>query len=185
MPLSVISIGHNFVRCLVFRILTTRNALINSPVFSFIDRIAKNEGLSVNAEAKEALEYVSKGDLRALTNVLQSLSNVSKTITSEATYANAGALDSGKIKEGLKEALSGNYLKARETFEAILDVGVNMKELLSEIFEILMASDDLAEAKTKSYLIEKLAETDYRIVEGATPYIQFQAFIAFLTNLKN
>jgi replication factor C small subunit len=168
-------------RCVILRF----QPLSKEDVYSFIDGIAKKEGLSVNSEAKESLEYVSKGDLRALTNILQSLSNVSKTITAEAVYANAGILDSGKIKQGLKEALSGNYLKARESFETILDAGVNMKEMLSEIFEILITSDDLIETKTKSYLIEKLAETDYRIVEGATPYIQFQAFIAFLSNLKN
>ncbi len=167
-------------RCAILRF----QPLSKTDVYEFIDRVAKNEGLTMDNEAKEALEYVSKGDLRALTNVMQSLSNISKKITSMAVYANAGILDSGKIKQGLKLALSGDYVKSRETFETILESGINMKEVISEVFDILSSSDDLVDKKSKNYVIEKLAETDYRIVEGATPYIQFQSFLAFLSSLK-
>ncbi len=167
-------------RCAILRF----QPLSKNDVYEFIDRVSKNEGLTVEKEGKEALEYVSKGDLRALTNIMQSLSNISKNITSTAVYANAGILDSGKIKQGLKLALSGDYPKSREIFEGILDSGVNMKEVLSEIFDILSSSEDLVEKKAKNYIIEKLAETDYRIIEGATPYIQFQSFLAFLSSLK-
>lgn len=167
-------------RCAILRF----QPLSREDIFALIDKLAKNEGLTVDKEAKDALEYVSKGDMRALTNLLQSLSNISKEITGQEVYANAGMIDTSKIKQGLKLAIEGDYIKARQIFETILDTGVNMKELIREIFEILTNTSDLLEPKTKSYAIEKLAEIDYRIVEGATPYIQFQSFLAFLSSLK-
>ena len=135
-------------------------------------------------KGKEALEYVSRGDLRALVNLLQSLSNISKKISADTVYVNSGMVDIGKIIEGLKAAISGNYLKSKETFSSLIESGVNMKELISQIFNVLTAQRDVLDDKARGYAIEKLAEIDYKIVEGATPFIQFQAFLAFLSALK-
>jgi replication factor C small subunit len=166
-------------RCAVLRF----KPLSKSEVVKFIDRIAKTEGLNIDSGAKEALEYVSKGDLRSLVNTMQSLANLSSTISSEVVYKNSGVLDVGKIREGLKAAISGDYMKSKETFSTFLDGGVNIKELVSQMFSVV-ASSDLIEPNMKSYVIEKLAELDYRVIEGATPFIQLQAFLAFLSTLK-
>ncbi len=167
-------------RCAILRF----QPLSKQDVFEFIDRLSKNEGLTIDGDAKEALESVSRGDLRALTNLLQSLANVSKVILSHTVYINSGVLDGSKIKEGLKLAISGDYSKAREVFLSILDKGINTKELVGQIFDIITSSEDILDKKSRGYAIEKLAEVDYRIVEGATPFIQFQSFLAFLSALK-
>ncbi len=168
-------------RCAILRF----QPLSKEDVFKFIDWIADSEELTLDNSAKDALEYVSKGDLRALTNLLQSLSNVSKRITGEMVYENAGTIDKGKIKSGLDAAVKGDYIKARKIFEELIGTGVNMKELLSEIFDVVISDEDVIDRRVRSYVVEKLAETDYRIIEGATPYIQFQAFLAFLSTLKH
>ncbi|MCL5101408.1 MAG: replication factor C small subunit [Candidatus Parvarchaeota archaeon] len=167
-------------RCAILRF----QPLSKQDVFEFIDRLSKNEGLTIDGDAKEALESVSRGDLRALTNLLQSLANVSKVILSHTVYINSGVLDGSKIKEGLKLAISGDYSKAREVFLSILDKGINTKELVGQIFDIITSAEDILDKKSRGYAIEKLAEVDYRIVEGATPFIQFQSFLAFLSALK-
>ncbi|MCL5009400.1 MAG: replication factor C small subunit [Candidatus Parvarchaeota archaeon] len=167
-------------RCAILRF----QPLSKEDVFKFINKVAESEGLKMDEKAKESLEYVSKGDLRALTNLLQSLSNISKIITDKMVYDNAGMIDRGKIKEGIETALGGDYLKSRKIFEEVIGTGANMKELLSEIFDII-TDDKVVDKKISSYVVEKLAETDYRILEGATPYIQFQSFLAFLSTLKH
>ncbi len=167
-------------RCAILRF----QPLSKEDVLSFIDRIAGKEGLEIDVKGKEALEYVSRGDLRALVNLLQSLSNISKKISADTVYVNSGMVDIGKIIEGLKAAISGNYLKSKETFSSLIESGVNMKELISQIFNVLTAQRDVLDDKARGYAIEKLAEIDYKIVEGATPFIQFQAFLAFLSALK-
>ncbi len=168
-------------RCAILRF----QPLSKEDVFKFIDRIASSERLSIDDKAKDALEYVSKGDLRALINLLQSLANVSRTISDKTVYENAGSIDEGKIKSGLDAAVKGDYIRSRKIFEELISSGVNMKELLSEIFDVVTTDDDIVDKTMKSYVVEKLAETDYRIIEGATPYIQFQSFLAFLSTLKH
>ncbi|MCL4399129.1 replication factor C small subunit [Candidatus Parvarchaeota archaeon] len=167
-------------RCAILRF----HPLTREDVFTFIRRIAKEEELDVDEQSMDALYYVSKGDLRALTNLLQSLSSVSKKITADVVYTQSGILDAGRIKEGLKKAVSGDYAGARKVFLEIMDSGVNIKELLASVFEIIVSSDDIVDRKFRSYVIEKLAETDYRVIEGATPFIQFQSFLAFLSTVK-
>ena len=166
-------------RCAILRF----QPLSKGDVHKFIDRIAESEGLDVDTEAMDALDYVSRGDLRTLVNVLQSLANVSKKVAAKTVLESSGLMDVSKTIEGLKAALSGDFKKSRDIFSEIIDSGINMKELLISIFNIISTSDIVNE-KVKNYVFEKLAETDYRIVEGATPFIQFQAFLAFLASLK-
>ncbi|MCL4406487.1 replication factor C small subunit [Candidatus Parvarchaeota archaeon] len=168
-------------RCAIIRF----KPLTSEDVKKFVKMIADKEDLKIDDKAIEALIYVSKGDLRALTNVLQSLSNVSKEIDSEMVYKNNGLIDIMKIKQGVEVALTGNYDSAKAIFTELLDSGVNIKELIIKTFEIVTSSDGLIDKKSKSYVIERLAETEYRIIEGATPFIQFQAFLAFLSTLKS
>ena len=166
-------------RCAILRF----QPLSKQDVHKFIERIAENEKLEIDNEAMDALDYVSRGDLRTLVNLMQSLSNVSKKIDAKAVLQSSGLMDVSKTMEGLKVALSGDFKKSREIFSEIIDSGINMKELLISIFNII-STTDIVNDKIKNYVFEKLAETDYRIVEGATPFIQFQAFLAFLASLK-
>ncbi len=166
-------------RCAILRF----QPLSKSDVHKFIERIAGSEKLEVDSEAMDALDYVSRGDLRTLVNLLQSLSNVSKKIDAKAVLQSSGLMDISKTIEGLKTALSGDFKRSRELFSEIIDSGINMKELLISIFNVI-STTDIVNEKVKNYVFEKLAETDYRIVEGATPFIQFQAFLAFLSSLK-
>ncbi|EFD93226.1 MAG: replication factor C small subunit [Candidatus Parvarchaeum acidophilus ARMAN-5] len=166
-------------RCAILRF----QPLSKTDVTKFIDRIAEKEKLEIDSEAKDALEYVSRGDLRNLVNLMQSLANVSNKIDAKAVLQSSGLMDISKTIEGLKAALAGDFKKSRAIFSEIIDSGINMKELLISIFNVV-STTEIANDKIKNYIFEKLAETDYRIVEGATPFIQFQAFLAFLSSLK-
>ena len=166
-------------RCAIFRF----QPLTKEDVYKFIDRISKGEGLEVTNEAKEALYTISKGDLRSLTNILQSISNVTKKIGKEDVYKGSGLINVQKLKEAVKDAMDGDYKTASEKVESILNEGVSIKEIMNNLFNIIIY-DEKIEPKIKAYIIEKLAETDFRLIEGATPIIQLQAFIAFLSTIK-
>ena len=64
-------------RCVVFRF----KPLNEEDMKKYIKRIAKGESLELDEKAIEALIYVSDGDLRKLTNILQSAAMQNKKIT--------------------------------------------------------------------------------------------------------
>ncbi len=167
-------------RCAIFRF----KSLSEEDVYEFIDKISRQEGLEVDDDAKKALFFVSKGDLRALTNLMQSLSTVSKKIEAEVVYKSSGTVNLERLKKAIELALSGKYLEAKAIISSFIDEGVGPKEIISETFELITSSDIKVDEKMKGYIIEKLAEAEYRIVEGATPFIQLQSFFAFLSSLK-
>ncbi|MBE5728490.1 replication factor C small subunit [Candidatus Parvarchaeota archaeon] len=167
-------------RCAIFRF----RSLSEEDVYEFIDKIAEKESLEIDDEAKKALFFVSKGDLRALTNLMQSLSTVSKEIEAEVVYKSSGTVNVEQLKKAVELALSGRYLESKVIISSFIDQGVGPKELISEIFELITSSNVKVDEKMKGYIVEKLAESEYRIVEGATPFIQLQSFFAFLSSLK-
>ena len=136
-------------RCAILRF----QPLSKEDVHKFIERIADSEKLDVDKEAMDALDYVSRGDLRTLVNLMQSLSNVSKKIDAKAVLQSSGLMDVSKTMDGLKTALSGDFKKSREIFSEIIDNGINMKELLISIFNII-STTDIVNDKVKNYVFE-------------------------------
>lgn len=167
-------------RCAIFRF----KSLSEEEVYKFIDNIAKSENLKVDDDAKQALFYVSRGDLRALVNLMQSLSTVSKKIEAEVIYKSSGTVSMDRLKKAVELALSGDYLGAKTIVSSFIEEGIGPKELISETFDIVTSSDIKIDAKKRGYVIEKLAEAEYRMIEGATPFIQLQSFFAFLASLN-
>ncbi|MCW1301703.1 MAG: replication factor C small subunit [Candidatus Parvarchaeota archaeon] len=167
-------------RCAIFRF----KSLSEEEVYRFIDNIAATEEIKVDEDAKKALFYVSRGDLRALVNLMQSLSTVSKKIEADVIYKSSGAVNIDKLRKAIELALSGDYLGAKALISSFIEEGIGPRELISEVFDIITSSDIKIDEKKRGYVIEKLAEAEYRIVEGATPFIQLQSFFAFLSSLK-
>lgn len=167
-------------RCAIFRF----QPLTKEDVYEFMNKIAKNEHLELTNDAKEALYILSKGDLRSLTNLLQSISNISKKIDKDIVYKGSGLINLQKLENGIELAIKGDYMKAREIIDSLLNEGVSIKELINNTFNIIISNENI-DKKIKTYIIEKLAEIDYRIIEGATPFIQFQSFLAYLSTIKS
>ena len=83
----------------------------------YVERIAKEEGLEMDDKAIEALIYVGDGDMRKLTNVLQSAAMFSKKITESEVYNVASRARPTEIISMLKYSVEGNFEKAREELD--------------------------------------------------------------------
>jgi replication factor C small subunit len=162
-------------RCVIIRF----QALDKKDVFSLIDRIASAEGLTVTEEAKDALYAITRGDLRRLINLLQSLAMVSPNITAEMVYKSATKISLEKIDGILSNALKGDFSSAKKTVDELLDLGISPYEILTSLYNRISYDESLP-PKKRIKLIERIAEADYRMVNGATPLIQLEALIAYL-----
>jgi replication factor C small subunit len=160
-------------RCAVFRF----KPLAKEHALGHINHIAANESLKMTEEAKEALVTVAEGDLRRVTNILQSCAAVAKNITPETVYSLASVAEPTEVKEVLLTALKGDFIKAREKLlDIMLKYGLSgldaIKQIQSEIWNLEI------DGRKKVSLIDKCGEIEFRLVEGADEFVQLEALLA-------
>ena len=160
-------------RCASFRF----TLLNENDIALIIKDIAKNEKLNFDDKAIKALYSISEGDCRKVINLLQASASVSKNITEQLIYKIVAVAKPEDIKFVIQTALSGDFLSARKKLLDImlkqslagLDV---IKAMQKEVWNLNI--DDSIKVK----LIEKIGETEFRLVEGSDEFVQLEALLA-------
>jgi len=166
-------------RTAVFRFL----ALSKEDVESMVRRVEKEEGISIDTDAKDAIFYISEGDMRRAMNIMQGASFHSKKITSELVYSLGSAAHPENIREIMKLALEGKFMEAKKKAEHIMvKYGLSGEDLVIQLYKEVPSLD--IDEVSKVYLIDKIGEYNFRIVEGANDRIQIDALLAQLMLAK-
>lgn len=162
-------------RCVVFRF----KPLTEEEMRVYIKRIADNEKLELDEKAITALIYVGDGDLRRLTNVLQSASMQHRKITESSIYDIAARARPKEIIAMLKYAMSEDFMKARDELDNLmLRQGMSGEDILTQCYrEVQNLGID---EKAKLTIIRDIGEYNFRLVEGANERIQLEAMLAGL-----
>lgn len=165
-------------RCAVFRF----NRLDEENVKSYIRRLGDQEEFKISKDAVEAVLRVAEGDLRRVTNILQTASINNEKIEEEDIYGIAASLRPDEITNILEKSLKGNFMDARDTLaDLMIERGLDGQDVIDsihrEVFEL-----DITEKK-KLEIIENLGEFEFRISEGGSADIQIEAFLATLSDL--
>ncbi len=162
-------------RCAVFRF----KPLDVADVKAVIDRIVKDEGLTVTDDARAALFEVCDGDCRRLENIMQSCFALSKTITAENVYSMASVAKPKEVLELLSFAVKGNFIESRKKLlDVMLEYGLSGLDIIRQIQKEIW-NLDLADRK-KVELVDKCGEVEFRMVEGSDEYVQLESFLAFV-----
>jgi replication factor C small subunit len=160
-------------RCAVFRFMPLNEA----DVHKMIDKVAKEEGLSLNDDAKKAVAYVSEGDMRKALNVLQGASFHSKSLTSDMIYKINSRAKPKEVVTMVELAINGNFAKAREELDKlVISYGLSGEDILMQVYREIV-NLKIPEEK-KAVLIDKVGEYNFRLVEGANERIQMEAMLA-------
>lgn len=165
-------------RCAVFRF----KPLSKEEIFAVIDKISKEENLSISQGSKEALFEVCDGDVRRLENVMQSCAVLKKEgepIKTEDIYSMASVAKPKEVNEVLSLAAKGNFLESRKKLLSLmLDYGLSgldvIRQIQKEIWNLKL------EDRKKVELVDKCGEVEFRMVEGSDEYIQLESFLAFV-----
>jgi replication factor C small subunit len=166
-------------RCAVFRF----NRLEDNDVIRYVKQVADGEGLDVTEDGVSALLTVSSGDLRKVTNVMQAASIQDTDITEESVFEISAALRPEEVQDILNNAIAGNFETARDDLSSLMiDRGLDGRDVLSSIHREIYNLDIAEESKLT--LLEKMGEYEFRIVEGGSPDVQLESFLAQLTNLE-
>ena len=147
-------------RCAVFRF----KPLKKEDIFSIMDKVASQEGLSLAGDAKDALFEVCDGDCRRLENILQSCAAMSKTITAESVFSMASVARPKEIREVLDLALANKFQDAKKRLlEVLLNYSLSGTDAIKQIEQKIWDLD--ISDKKKVHLIDRCGEIEFRMTE--------------------
>jgi len=169
-------------RCVIYRF----KPLSSEAVKKQIDHVVKEEKLKISEEAKEAISYVSQGDLRKTINIVQACASMNETIDEDAVYNVSSRARPEQVQEMIILALDGKFLDARKKLDELMyEYGMSGEDIIKQIFrETMNMESDKLDEQTKVSLVDTIGEYDFRLVEGANERIQLEALMAQFMKFK-
>jgi len=160
-------------RCTVFRFSPVKE----DDIKKHINKIASAEKIEITSDGLETLIFISRGDLRKATNILQVGASTNKKITAELLYQTSATAKPEDVKNLISTALSGNFMAARnQLYDLLIKYGLSGEDIIKQIHQSIF---DLAlPEETKVKLIEKAGEIEFRLIEGSNAHIQLEALLA-------
>jgi len=168
-------------RCALFRFAP----LEEQEVKEMVEKVAKEENLKISEDAYPAIFYVSEGDMRRALNVLQGCAMHSDKVNAELVHKISSRARPKEVREMLELAVSGNFIEARKKLQYLMiSYGLSGEDIMMQIYREIQTID-IPEEK-RIFLIDKIAEYNFRMVEGAHDHIQLEALLAqfLLVNKK-
>jgi replication factor C small subunit len=166
-------------RCAIFRFPDLKK----EDVINRLRYITEKEGTELTEDGAEAIWEFCNGDLRRAINMLQATAVLGKTITDQEVRKVLGKVALSEVKTMLNDAMSGNFLHARERlYDLIVRCGFSGVEIIRQIsnaiYEMNMPDKDRAK------LAEIIGEYEFRLIQGAHDDIQLSALLAQFSALK-
>lgn len=164
-------------RCAIFRF----SRLEEEAISSRLEHIATQEGVKLTSSGIEAILYLAEGDMRAAINLLQAASSTGKKISEDVVFAISGRANPRIIKDMLTRAANGEYDAIMSILRDLLhDEGISPLDLTRQIHKEISASEN----ERRTDILEKTAETEFRITEGSNGEVQLTALMAYLCKVR-
>ena len=138
-----------------------------------IDLIAESEGLSISADAFDALYEASEGDCRRVINLLQATASISPNLTPDLVNTIVSKAKPSDIKIVLDYALSGDFINSRtKLLDIMLKESISGQDVIKAIQKEVwnLPIDNALKVK----LTEKTGEAEFRLVEGADEFREYE-----------
>lgn len=160
-------------RCTVFRF----RPIPEEAIEEMVQRVAKNEGLSLTEDAYESIVYIADGDMRRAINTLQMAASISDDIDADVIYETSTAAKPEEVEDMVALALEAEFLDARDKLDTLLvDQGLAGEDVVKQVHRTVLEAAIPDELKVK--LIDRLGETEYRLVMGANERVQLESMLA-------
>jgi replication factor C small subunit len=160
-------------RCAIFRF----RRLNEDDIGLYLKRIARAEKLTLTVDGIKAIAYVSEGDMRRATNILQSASTLRRKVEEKAVYEVSAVARPEEVRQMLELALDGRFEEARsKLYNLLINQGLAGEDILDQVHREIFNLKIPEPVKVK--LIDKVGEFDYRLTEGASERIQLEAALA-------
>ncbi len=169
-------------RCALFKF----KPLTKEEVQGRIEYIASKEKLKIDKSAILAINEICEGDLRTAINLLQTAATTSELVKGQDIYMVSNSAQPQEITALIDACLEKDFLKARTKLEALLfEHGLSGEDIINQIYKkIVNYQEDKLKIDKKLKIIDKIAEFNYRLVQGASDRIQLEALLAQLIALE-
>ena len=164
-------------RCAVFRYTPLKLEDISGR----LEYIANNEGYEYDIEAIEQIVAFAEGDMRKSVNMLQSAASEGEIITLDKVYDIVNKAKPTDIKDMISKALAGDFMAARDILrDTMVLQGISGEDMVNQIYQEVSSRvmENKMDGEVYIELIDSIANTDFRIREGANPRIQLEALLA-------
>lgn len=161
-------------RCTIFRF----KPLTEADIEEYVKRIIERENLEMDSTTVKALVDISSGDVRKITNILQSCASIDKKITQDLIFSLVSAAEPQEIKEIITLAINRQFIRARSLLlDTMLKHGLSGTDILKQIQKETVSLTGISDEK-RIDLIDKCGEIEFRMVEGADEFLQLEALLA-------
>ncbi|MCQ2977917.1 MAG: replication factor C small subunit [archaeon] len=163
-------------RCAIFRFAPIKS----EEIVDRLKSIAQSEGFDYEDNSIETIVKFAEGDMRKSVNMLQSAASQGEIITEDSVFGVVSKAKPQEIKKMIQSALQGNFIEARNILRSIMiEQGTSGEDMVNQIYSELSSrvSKGYMDGEVYMDLIGALAETDFRIREGANPRIQLEALL--------
>lgn len=163
-------------RCAIFRFTPVKGG-------SIVERlkyIASEEGVEYADSAIDLIVYFAEGDMRKSINILQSSSTIGEKITEKTVHEVISKAKPKDINKMVTTAFSHDFMGARDLLREIMVLqGTSGEDMVNQIYQDITRRIMEGKIEGNKYIeiIEAIAETDFRIREGANPKIQLEALL--------
>ncbi|MFX0106701.1 MAG: replication factor C small subunit [Candidatus Hodarchaeota archaeon] len=162
-------------RCAIFRF----SRLEDEKIAERLEFIARKEKVSLLESGKEAILYLAEGDMRAAINLLQAASSTGEKISDGTVFAISGKASPKDIQGILNDASVGEYDKSLEGLRRLIyKQGVSPVDLTRQIHREILKLE--IPERNRMLMLERTAEMEFRIGEGASGEVQLAALLAYM-----
>jgi len=161
-------------RCAPFNV----KPLAHPELKALLREICDKEDLECQGEALDMIIAYCRGDARKAIQTLQTAS-AGDRLKVESLNDVIGQINEEDVEELVKISFGGKYLEATNFLNAeFLKEGVDNQTLAYEFYQVLRTMDMPADVRPRTMSL--LADTEYRLMQGANPHVQWGGFIANL-----
>lgn len=165
-------------RCAVFRFRAYSPEALRSQV----ERIAQKESKTLEPAARDAIVAAAAGDMRRAVNLLQLAATDTNHVTEESVRMHAPVPLRSEVQEMIGLAAGGDFFAARtRLIRLFAERGVSGEDIVRAIHTYIPdIPDPIVPPAAKIDLVSHLAETEFRLTQGANDRIQIEALLAHL-----
>lgn len=163
-------------RCAIFRFAPIKG----QDIIKRLEYIVKEENFDHDESAIETIVYFAEGDMRKAINILQASASMGEKITEDKVNDVVSKARPQDIGDMISKALTGDFMGARDLLrETMVSQGTSGEDMVNQIYQdvVKRAMEGKMDSEIYINLIEAIAQTDFRIREGANPRIQLEALL--------